>query len=401
MDKMDVQEIAEKVHTPAFIYDERVILSKIKMIYRKIGKSFCYLLFPLKSFTIYDALYSMAALVDGFAVSSLFEAKLARDVLGNHKSVHLTTPGLCPDDIKVIAELCDYISFNSLSQWKRYHKIGNEKKCGLRINPQLSFIEDNRYDPCRKNSKLGVPLKQLCAILEGNPQSIKSVSGLLFHTNCESEDFRHLLKTVKFLDLKISTLMDQVSWINLGGGYFFSEATDWDPFLESVALLKDRYDLKVFFEPGKGIIGEAGYIVSTVVDIFDSEGKKVAILDTTVNHMPEVFEYQFKPDIMQESTRGKYKYILAGASCLAGDVFGEYRFDKPLDMGSKIVFKDMGAYTIVKAHMFNGINLPDIYAYLPDGKLELKKQFDYEDFLSKYGGNKSVAIRERNHNSRG
>ncbi|MCH7690545.1 MAG: hypothetical protein IIA17_05820 [candidate division Zixibacteria bacterium] len=174
----------------------------------------------------------------------------------------------------------------------------------------------------------------------------------------------------------------------------FDETTNWAPFEEAVHLLKSKYDLEVFFEPGKGIIGEAGYIISTVVDVFKSGDKNIAILDTTVNHMPEVFEYQYKPSIMQESETGKYRYILGGASCLAGDLFGEYSFDEPLKVGSKIVFEDMGAYTLVKAHMFNGINLPTIYLQNMDGELELIREFDYEDFLSRCGAKKHDTIRK-------
>ncbi len=172
----------------------------------------------------------------------------------------------------------------------------------------------------------------------------------------------------------------------------FDEYTDWSAFLEAVTLCKNKYGLEVFFEPGKGIVGEAGYIISTVLDIFDNDGKKIAVLDTTVNHMPEVFEYQYRPQVMQEYEDGKYEYILAGATCLAGDLFGEYSFDEPLEIGSRIIFENMGAYTLVKAHMFNGVNLPTIYTYSREGKLELIKQFSYDDFKSRCGANVNEAI---------
>lgn len=214
---------------------------------------------------------------------------------------------------------------------------------------------------------------------------LKDVKGLHFHTNCESTDFRHLLKTVQHIDANLSGLLGQVDWINLGGGYLFKKAKNSEKFIEAVSFLRNRYDIDVFFEPGKAIVGDACYVISTVLDLFENDGHNIAVLDTTVNHMPEVFEYQYRPDILQESTEGKYEYILAGATCLAGDLFGEYKLDKPLEIGSRIVFQNMGAYTLVKAHMFNGVNLPTIYASTPDGKLELKKQFEYEDYKSRWG----------------
>ncbi|MBI4683123.1 MAG: 2Fe-2S ferredoxin, partial [Nitrospirae bacterium] len=262
--------------------------------------------------------------------------------------------------------------------------------CGLRVNTQLPFVKDNRYNPCRKHSKLGVPLDKLASISNNGNTTLRGLKGILFHTNCESTSFNHLLKTVKHLDAHIPRLLKQIEWVNMGGGYMFDESRSLDKFTEAVTFLKDKYNVEVFIEPGKGIVGKAGHLVSSVVDIFDSDGKNIAVLDTTVNHMPEVFEYQFKPDIMQESENGKYKYILAGSTCLAGDLFGEYSFDEPLELGSRIVFENMGAYTLVKANMFNGINLPSIYVYTKDGKLELVKKFGYEDFLSRCGVKNNV-----------
>lgn len=393
MTKINVINTIAELRTPAFVYDENSILESLEILSRTINQSDCKIIFPLKTFSIIDALYLIASNVDGFSVSSLFEAKLARDILGYHKIVHITAPAFKPNEIDDISELCDYISFNSLSQLERfYYQVTNQANCGIRINPQLSFIDDNRYNPCRKHSKLGVPINQFYEVWQHNSEPLKKVNGILFHTNSESKNINQLLRTVKHIDRTLPGLLIKISWINLGGGYLFNKEEDLSPLNSTVNFLKNKYGVDVFFEPGKAIVGEAGYIVSVVLDIFNSDGKNIAVLDTTVNHMPEVFEYQFKPDIMQESVNGKYKYILTGATCLAGDLFGEYQFDEPLKVGSRITFKAMGAYTLVKAHMFNGVNLPTIYAYTQDGKLELKKQFDYEYFLSKCGGNKYATL---------
>jgi len=382
---MVINDIKFLADTPAFVYDEVAILKAINSACDLLDES-CKLLFPLKSFSIFEALHSMASLVDGFSVSSLFEAKLARDILGNYKSVHITTPGLRPDEIPIISELCDYISFNSLSQWERYNKkTGDKTSCGLRVNPELAFVKDKRYNPCRKGSKLGVPLRKLSEISNDGYKPLHKVKGIHFHTNCESTDFDQLFKTVLHIDTNLPRLLGQVDWVNLGGGYLFEEGQNVGKLIEAIALLRDKYDVEVFFEPGKAIVGGSGYIVSSVIDMFENDDQTIAILDTSVNHMPEVFEYQYRPDIMRESEDGVYRYTLAGCTCLAGDLFGEYRFDEPLEIGSRVTFVDMGSYTLVKAHMFNGVNLPTIYAYTQDGKLELKRQFDYEDYKSRWG----------------
>ena len=378
--------------TPSFIYVEESILNALSILADLRVHTRCGVLFSLKSFSVFDGLRIMAPHLEGFSVSSLFEAKLARDVIGTTGTVHMVTPGYKSNEIDEIAEISDRISFNSLSQWERFSRPASEQaSCGLRINPQLSFVEDKRYNPCRKHSKLGVPLTQLQKALEKNNRLYDEIQGIHFHTNSNSETYGPLLATVKHLDRQIPRLLQSISWINLGGGYLFNEADPADLYA-AIGLLKEKYNLDVFIEPGQGVIDKAGYIVSSVIDIFESEGRQIAVLDTTVNHMPEVFEYQYRPDIMQESPDGAYEYILAGSTCLAGDVFGTYRFAEPLEIDARIVFKYMGAYTLVKANMFNGVNLPSIYAYTQDGRVELKKEFGYEDFISRCGDIKNVTL---------
>lgn len=379
------------VQTPAFIYDHNTILQSLNCLGSAHTQLKFNILFSIKSFSIVDGLGLINPLIDGFSSSSLFEARLAREVLSEKKSVHIATPGFRSDEFNLIVELCDFINFNSLSQLSLFgSKLKNRNNCGLRINPQLPFVRDSRYNPCRKHSKLGVPLNQLIDIAESDPSRLSKVNGLLFHSNCDSADFMQLLATVKHIDAKFEKFLPRIRWINLGGGYLFNKAKSLEPFYEAVHLLKSKYDLDVLIEPGASVVREAGCLVSTVLDVFDSEGKTIVILDTTVNHMPEVFEYQFEPDVVGHKDDGRFNYILAGCSCLAGDVFGEYAFDEPLKIGSRVIFENVGAYTLVKAHMFNGINLPSIYAYTTEGKLELKKQFTYEDFKSRCGANNYV-----------
>jgi len=250
-------------------------------------------------------------------------------------------------------------------------------KCGLRINPGLSFVQDERYDPCRPVSKLGVPLSQL---VQADAESLRDISGLHVHNNCEAGDYTQLHQTVGKLVDQHHSLIRKLQWLNLGGGYLIENQQQMDMLNQLVSTLKQQFDLEIFFEPGKGIVGNAGYLVAGVIDIFESDGKQIAILDTTVNHLPEIFEYQYRPVILNESPDGQYQYRLAGCSCLSGDLFGDYCFDQPLEIGSRIIFSNIGAYMLVKASMFNGINLPTIYTLQADAGLAIVKQYAYADY---------------------
>jgi len=382
-----------RIETPAFVYDEGRILRGVEGLSRLGAEAGCKVLFTLKPLTVVDLLHLMAPHVSGFAASSLFEARLAREAIGREGTVHVTTPGFRPDEIHELAEVCDYVAFNSLSQWSRYGQhVAGKARCGLRINPNLAFVEDDRYNPCRRHSKLGVPVAQLVAAAGGGADRLDGISGLHFHTNCDSGTFQPLLETVRSIDAHLSGLLKRMEWVNLGGGYLFGERTDLGPFREAVRLLRDKYAVEVFIEPGASLVRAAGCIVASVIDLFDSDGKTLAVLDTTVNHMPEVFEYQFRPPVIGHVEGGRHRYVLAGCTCLAGDVFGEYAFGAPLEIGTRIVFADAGAYTMVKWHWFNGVRLPAVYALTESGELLLKKRFTYEDFLVRCGGNADAAF---------
>ncbi len=383
MRRLSKREVVGEVRTPAFIIDEAEIRSSSGRLRQLADDVGCKLLFSLKPLAVEQAVRIIGEFVDGFSASSFFEASLAREILGDLGSLHLCTPGIRRDEIRKLAQLCDYVVFNSISQWDHFQpEIRGRAQSGIRLNPELSFVADRRYDPCRRFSRLGVSVGDLIHAFEGTRR--KDLSGIHFHTNCDSENFSELLQTVVATDRHLSPILEDLRWVNMGGGYIFAEGGVFDDFRRSVDVIRRNRDLEVFFEPGASFVRSAGFVVSSVLDIVARDEKQIAILDTTVNHMPEVFEYQFEPDVAEHVNDGKYEYILAGCSCLAGDLFGEYAFDRPLKIGSRITFENVGAYTLVKANMFNGINLPSIYLLDQTGDLELIKQFSLEDFVSRF-----------------
>lgn len=392
--------IQDNVATPSFVFDADVIGQKSKFVNSLSDQHNFTALYSLKALNLIEINVTSKKYLGGYSASSLFEVKLAEELLAGTGCIHFTSPGIRFFEIEELTRLCDFISFNSLSQWKRFKgKAAGRTSAGLRINPQLSFIEDKRYDPCSKHSKLGVPIDNLVDVIKYRPDQLEGLDGLHFHTNCEAPDFNPLYKTILQLDSAIGPLLDRMRWINLGGGYSFEEGISYIPFENAIDLLQSKYGLEVFIEPGKAFVKDAGYLVSSVIDLFESDGKQIAVLDTTVNHAPEVFEYQYSPDVIGHTDSGEYEYILAGCSCLAGDLFGEYRFNEPLEIGSRVVFTDMAAYSLVKANMFNGINLPSIYKYSEDGSIELIKEYTYQDYRSRLGETTSETSRERNINT--
>ena len=373
------------LRTPCFVYDESKLHELLRRAKAIEDAANVNVLYALKPFSFIDVLQLMSTSMKGFAASSMFEARLAAEIVGDGGSVHFTSPGIRPKEFPEIAGYCDYVSFNSLSQWDRHSDEAREDvSCGLRINPQLSLVDDPRYDPCRPHSKLGVPIDQAARAISQTPGRFDRLSGIHFHTNCDSADFGGLLTTANAIEDQLGSILESLDWVNLGGGYLFDDESSYSRLAAASAVFTDGYGLEAFVEPGAAIVREAASIVSSVVDMFSSGGEVVAVLDATVNHMPEVFEYEFEPDVIGHDDDAEHKYILAGSSCLAGDVFGRYSFREPLATGDRVIFENAGAYTLPKAHMFNGIDLPAIYALTIDGELLLKREFGYPAFVDRW-----------------
>ncbi len=340
------------------------------------------LLYSVKATALSSVLQLMWKRIDGFAVSSLFEARLIRSQFGESQ-IHYTSPGLRPSEISELSVLCSHISFNSASQAIR-HGLAFAKgtSIGIRVNTKIASVSDQRYDPCRPSSKLGIPIEEVADVIESVPFSVE---GLHIHTNADSTDFSQLLDNVKALEEAMPENL-KFRWINLGGGYLF-DRTQLDPLIDACDLARSRFGAEVFVEPGAGLVRSAGFLVASILDIFFVDDCQIAVLDTTVNHMPEVLEFDYQPDVAGHNEDGDFEYTFAGSTCLAGDIFGTYRFSKPLEIGHKIVFEEAGAYTLSKAHRFNGTNLPDIGMLGRDGRYWVCKSFTFPDFVEYWTSN--------------
>lgn len=372
--------------TPAYVIDEKILKADLKNLRSIADRASCKLLYSPKACSLTQVFEVASDYVDGYACSSDFELRLADEFRHERNGLHLVSPLILPHVLEAFGERLDYLTINSITQWHLLKdNISRSTNVGLRINPQISLVRDERYDPCRTDSKLGVPIDKLARLTVDNPDLLAGVNGLHFHTNCDDSDFASLLATARHVRDVVPHILENIDWINMGGGYLFREAENLQDFFEAVSLFQDGFGLTVFIEPGAAIARRAGTIEATVYDLIDGETSQIAILDTTVNHMPEVFEFQFEPDVRGHVDGGSHSYILAGCTCLAGDVFGQYSFDAPLHIGSTITFVNMGAYTTTKAHRFNGVALPSIYVCRDDGTPKVVMEDSFSDFARYLG----------------
>jgi carboxynorspermidine decarboxylase len=373
------------LETPALVYDQSLIEAQLRLFARVRDISGARLLYSIKAQPFAGLLKLMAPALEGFSVSSLFEARLASEIMQARPehggAIHLTTPGLRDAEIDELGRLCSAISFNSLEQCQRgLSRLNPSIEAGIRVNPELSVLGDDRYDPCRPRSKLGVPLESFAAALRDDKRLAHRLTGIHFHTQFETRTPEPLQATLDKIENVLAGPLEHLQWLNIGGGYLPRNEADAVGLGEVIRGFRERHALSVWIEPGKALIGAAGSLVTRVVDCFHRNGQAIAVLDTGVQHLPEVFEYQKSPQLREHVPDGPHSCLLVGSTCLAGDVFGEYRFSKPLVVGARLCFEQVGAYSLIKASRFNGYDLPTIHLRDRGGTLRLMKAFGYADY---------------------
>lgn len=367
--------------TPCYVVDEGLILKNLEILYNVSERTGAKILLAQKAFSMYELYPLIGRYLSGTTASSLFEARLGYEEMGGE--THVFAPAYKESDMDELVKICDHIVFNSFSQWDKYRdkvkSAEREIECGLRINPEYSEIETEIYNPCAEGSRMGVKLDEL------KKHGIDGLDGIHFHTMCE-QNSDVLWRTVQIIDEEFGEFLKQVKWVNFGGGHHITRPDyDIETLVRSIELIRDKYGVQVYLEPGEAVALNAGYLVSEVLDIVNN-GIDIAILDTSAAcHMPDVLEAPYRPPLEDGGEPGekKYTYRLSCPTCLAGDVIGDYSFDEPLKPGDRLIFGDMAIYTMVKNNTFNGINLPAIILKTTDDEYRLIKEFGYEDFKAR------------------
>jgi carboxynorspermidine decarboxylase len=172
-----------------------------------------------------------------------------------------------------------------------------------------------------------------------------------------------------------------MDWVSLGGGiYFTKENYPLDAFCGKLSDFARRFDVQVYLEPGETAVTRSGFLVTEIVDIVRN-GADIAVVDAGVEpHLLDSLIYRTNAK-MDLPGGGAHTYMVAGRTCLAGDVFGTYAFPGKLSVGDLVVFADAAGYTMVKKNWFNGIQMPSIVVRRLDGKMDVVRRFTYEDYL--------------------
>ena len=370
------------VDTPCFIVDKALLRRNLAILDQVQQRTDCAILLALKGFAMFSVFDMLRGTLKGTCASSTLEARLGREEFGGE--VHAFAPAFSEQDIREHLTLSDHLVFNSLDQWQRFKPMilaaGRKLQCGIRVNPERSVGKVAIYDPSGPRSRLGVKANQL------TNTSLTGISGLHFHALCE-QNAQDLQLVLAAFEERFGRYLPQMAWVNFGGGHHITrDDYDIELLCHLIESFKKRHKVKVYLEPGEAVALNTGFLVASVLDIIDNGGP-IAILDTSASaHMPDVLEMPYRPAIVGAGEPGikRFTYRLGGLTCLAGDVIGDYSFDEPLVIGSKLVFLDMAHYSMVKTTMFNGVRHPSIALYDDlTGSYEVVRRFGYEDYRNR------------------
>lgn len=381
------------ISTPAYVADAARIRKNLARAVQIRERSGCKILLATKAFAFPALFPLMRDYLDGTTASGYYEARLGAEHFG--KEVHVYSPAYTDAEMEALIPVADHIYFNSPSQIARFGDmaIAKGKKIGVRINPgySLSTVGDALYDPCAPSSRFGTPKDQI------NDIPWDKIHTLHAHVLCESRTADGTIGLIKTLDEQFGDYVSRVHTVNLGGGHFFNDADfDIEPLIAAIKAFREKYDIEVILEPGGTLVYNAGYLVTSVIDVHRNGDIQIAITDSSAScHMPDIIETHggFTPEI-EGATRNledknyPHHYLIGGKTCMTGDFIPTaYGFKNPLKNGDKLAFCDQMQYSFVKDTTFNGTPLPDMAVLHEDGRYEVVQTYGYDDFLRRLGGN--------------
>lgn len=363
------------IQTPYYLIDRAKLSRNMAIIDRLREQSGAKALLALKCFATWGVFDQMRNHMDGTTSSSLYELRLGREKFG--KETHAYSVGWADHEIAEAVGYADKIIFNSIGQLERFDNQSAQIERGLRLNPRFSTSGFDLADPARPFSRLG----------EWDAGKIETVmdriSGFMIHYNCENADFDLFDRQLSRIEEEFGPLLRRLKWVSLGGGiHFTGEGYPVDRLAARLRAFQDRFGVQVYLEPGEAAITNAASLEVSVIDILNN-GKDLAIVDSSVEaHMLDLLIYR-QPAKMEVA--GDHPYMICGKSCLAGDIFGEFSFPTPLNVGDRLSIADAAGYTMVKKNWFNGVKMPSIVVRELDGSLTVKREFGYADYESSLG----------------
>lgn len=383
------QDVLDRLPNPCYVMDKRLLDRNLAVLDRVRRESGVEIILALKGFAMWSAFPLLNGA--GFSratASSLAEARLALEEMG--LPAYTYAVAYTAEEIEETASLSSHLTFNSFSQYGRFREpartANRAVSFGIRVNPELSSVGVDLYNPCVPGSRLGVRLCDLPPVCD----LPSDMEGFHCHALCES-DARSSCNLIDRFEERFADYLPALKWVNFGGGHLMTRpGYDVRALTQRLIAFRDKWPhLQVILEPGAAFVWETGYLLARVEDVVCNGGTPVAVMNVSFTaHMPDCLEQPYMARIYGSVYEGQmenpdprfsHRYRLGGNSCLAGDFMGDWLFEKELHPGSLLLFDDMIHYTFVKTTMFNGVHHPSL-CIVDGNEVLFRRDFGYEDF---------------------
>ncbi|RAX54728.1 carboxynorspermidine decarboxylase [Helicobacter sp. 16-1353] len=392
----NIENILHKIKSPIYILEEAKLRRNLEILDSIQQQSGAKILLALKGFAFWSSFKMVSTYLKGITASGIYEARLGFEEFRKYNKnaeIAVFSPAFSKKEIKKLLPFANHIIFNSFSQFGRFKDLLKDSKVdiGLRVNPMYSTVTPPIYNPCIKGSRLGITPDEFTKALK--IYSLDEVSGIHFHTHCE-QNSDALERTLEYFEKYFGKYLKTMKWVNFGGGHHITRKDyDISKLINIIKKFKESHNnIDVYLEPGEAVGWQCGVLVGQIMDIISNDYKIAITNISAATHMPDCLEMPYTPEIrdakiinLDTDKESKYAYRLGSPSCLAGDIIGDYAFNKELCIGDKIIIEDMIHYTIVKNNTFNGIPLPSLGILKENGKLKIVKKFAYNDYKKRNG----------------
>jgi diaminopimelate decarboxylase len=387
LSNQELLTIANEFGTPVYVYHAE----KIKEQYEKLVHAFSVLdtriFYACKSLTNINILRYIKSIGCNIDCSSINEVKLALHAGFDPKNILYTSNGIAFDEIEEAVASGVHINIDSLSNLEKFgKKYGHSYPVGVRLRPNIKISTGH------DKSKFGIPVEQISELEAIVKQQQIFIRTLHIHTGSEIKDADIFVKGIEVL-FDLIPHFPELEVIDLGGGFkvpYHPNETETDVALLGLKL-KESFDahslatlkkLQVWFEPGKFLVSECGYLITQVNVMKENEDVKIAGINSGLNHLIRPMMYDAYHHIKNISNpEGKeFQYTVTGYICET-DTFATDRLLNEVREGDFLVLYNAGAYGFEMSSNYNARYKP-AEVLVKEGQFHLiRKRDEWNDLL--------------------
>ena len=397
-------EIASKFGTPLYVYHAEKIAAqydKLKSAFAGQDVVFFYASKALTNISILKYIRSLGANVD---CSSINEVKLALHAGFVPSQILYTSNGIDFSEIVEAKELGVHINIDSLSNLEKFgKKYGHDYPVGLRLRPNILAGGNLKISTGHDKSKFGIPVEQVNEVIDLVKQYEMHINGLHLHTGSEIKDVEVFAKGIDVL-LSLVSQFNELEFLDLGGGFKVpyrpgDHETDMPLLGETLQQKLGKYEnaggkhLQVWFEPGKFLVSDAGYLVTQVNVIKETEATTFAGVNSGFNHLirPMFYDAYHHIENISNPDAPLHEYTVVGNICET-DTFAWNRELTQVREKDFLVFRNAGAYGFEMASNFNSRLRPAEVMVLDGEAYLIRKRERFEDLLKNQVLNDQITI---------